>query len=62
MNNCRFIVSFALATLTSFLTVAQRSDKRTDKIRIAFLLDISGSMDQLLLKTKSLIWRIANYY
>ncbi|HEY5916800.1 MAG TPA: hypothetical protein VIU13_05340, partial [Chryseolinea sp.] len=48
------------ATLTSFEGIGQQAYK-TDSIQIAFLLDVSSSMDALIQKTKSQIWRIGSY-
>jgi hypothetical protein len=47
--------------LLSLCCCAHSSVAETDKIQIAFLLDVSGSMDQLILKAKSQFWRMANY-
>jgi hypothetical protein len=49
-----------LAGLTPFQGRAQRT-YMADRIQIAFLLDVSGSMDNLIHKAKSQIWRISSY-
>jgi hypothetical protein len=49
-----------LAALTSFEGHGQQTVK-TDSIQIAFLLDVSKSMDVLIQKAKSQIWRIGSY-
>jgi hypothetical protein len=50
-----------VATVTTFTSNGQTLKTSKDKIQIAFLLDVSGSMDQLILKAKSQFWRLANY-
>lgn len=49
-----------LAGLIPFQGNGQRTFK-ADTIQIAFLLDVSGSMDNLVHKAKSQIWRIGSY-
>jgi hypothetical protein len=53
------IIFVAITTCKGQISTEAKSDKH--KIQIALLLDISGSMDQLLLKAKSQFWRIATY-
>lgn len=50
-----------IATLTTFSSGGGTLKTSRDKIQIAFLLDVSGSMEQLILKAKSQFWRLANY-
>jgi hypothetical protein len=50
-----------VSILTTFTSNGQTLKTSKDKIQIAFLLDVSGSMDQLILKAKSQFWRLANY-
>jgi hypothetical protein len=59
---CRsWTIVFLVAALTTFSASGQALKTSKDKIQIAFLLDVSGSMDQLILKTKSQFWRFAQY-
>jgi hypothetical protein len=57
MKKSLFIV---FAALTALEVHGQRQVKK-DTIQIAFLLDVSGSMDNLIHKAKSQIWRIGSY-
>jgi hypothetical protein len=50
-----------VSIVTTFTSNGQTLKTSKDKIQIAFLLDVSGSMDQLILKAKSQFWRLANY-
>jgi hypothetical protein len=52
------LIALVLVTFASF---GQTPKTTEDKIQIAFLLDVSGSMDQLILKARSQFWRLANY-
>ena len=57
MKTFLFIV-FASLTI---LEVHGQREVKNDTIQIAFLLDVSGSMDNLIHKAKSQIWRIGSY-
>lgn len=50
-----------LTVVTTFSSSGQSLEASNDTIQIAFLLDVSGSMDQLILKAKSQFWRLATY-
>lgn len=54
-----YIVCIILVSLG--ITDEEIKDPAQSKIQIAFLLDTSGSMDQLLYKVKSQFWRVATY-
>lgn len=55
------ILTITIVVASMFYCKGQPSQAELDKIQIAFLLDVSGSMDQLILKAKSQFWRMANY-
>jgi len=61
MSYPKWTLILIIATLTTFSSGGQTLKTSKDKIQIAFLLDVSGSMDQLILKAKSQFWRLANY-
>lgn len=60
MNCQKWMFVLIVVLLLSFPSPGQTS-QMADKIQIAFLLDVSGSMDQLILKAKSQFWRLGNY-
>jgi hypothetical protein len=57
MKQFIFIV-FATITIPE---VRGQPEVKNDSLQIAFLLDVSGSMDNLIQKAKSQIWRIGSY-
>lgn len=61
MRYQRWTLILICCTLLSFLSSAQSPEAKVDKIQIAFLLDVSSSMDQLILKVKSQFWRVSTY-
>jgi hypothetical protein len=61
MNFHKWTLLLIITTLTTLSSSGQELKASTDKIQIAFLLDVSGSMDLLILKAKSQFWRLANY-
>jgi len=61
MNCQKRTLLLIIAALTTFACNGQPITKSEDKIQIAFLLDVSGSMNQLILKAKSQFWKLANY-
>src|SRR5689334_22677391 len=55
-------VLLTLFLSSGFLFISSSSQQTEPaKIQLALLLDVSGSMDQLIVKTKSQFWQIANY-
>src|SRR5687767_7167332 len=64
MNLRHLSLSLAVIALINCQCFAQTlvpEKKEPSKIQIALLLDISGSMDQLIVQAKSQFWKIANY-
>jgi tellurite resistance protein len=61
MSYLKWTLILIIATPTIFSYAGQTPKTSNGKIQIAFLLDVSGSMEQLILKAKSQFWRLANY-
>lgn len=61
MSFKKLTFTLVLTGVTTFSSSGQSLKASNDTIQIAFLLDVSGSMDQLILKAKSQFWRLATY-